>query len=585
MVRERILVVENNAEVLNPVVAFLSDSYHITTAADIPDALAILATERVDLVLLDLILPSGTGFDVLNDLTRRGQVVPVLVMSGLGTQVDLSRYSELVAGQIDKPFDLNELKTRIREIRRGERHREVPMPGEKAAVLLVDDDVDMLQAAADYLRVAGYTVRAAPSGDEALKAVAAGHADVVVTDWIMPGFTGLELLHRLKALVPETPVILMTGYGTPDFSRKATAAGAADVLIKPFAPRALPLAIEKCLQRAAGKLLTEPGPELRRHEPSAAGHEGAAQYTLSDLIGNSLAMQRLRHWIVAVAATDSSVLILGETGTGKELVAHAIHARSARSGKPFVIVNAAAIPETLLEAELFGYAGGAFTGAQREGRVGKFQKADGGTLFLDEIGDLPSSLQAKLLRVLQSGEVDVVGGATRQLDVRFVAATNRDLREMAANGSFRNDLFFRLNIVTLQLPPIRERREDIPVLVAHFLQELCNRYHRPDMSMSGEALDRLMAYDWPGNVRELRNVVERTFVFSAGPRILPSHLPPELRSAGGTLTPAVVGLATQERLAIVKALETAGGNKKKAAELLGISRSGLYMKLKAYELE
>lgn len=404
----------------------------------------------------------------------------------------------------------------------------------------------------------------------------------------MPGATGLQLMERIREVAPQVPVLLLTGYATPELSRHALSVGAADVLVKPFPPGALPVALEKALHQhqTAG---SASAPPLAPKAGARKATGGGIRYSMADIVGESPVMRRTKDTLIRAAALDSVVMIQGETGTGKELFAQALHNLSPRAKGPFVAVNAAAIPENLLESELFGYVAGAFTGARKEGRKGRFLQAHGGTLFLDEIGDLPLSLQVKLLRVLEEGEVDLIGGGTRQVDVRMVVATHRDLDRMVAEGSFRSDLFYRLNVVTLLLPPLRARTGDIPILANRFLSELQERYSRPETRISPECFPVLQAYEWPGNIRELRNALERAFAMATGSLILPSDLPANLLGrptplSGPQSATRAEDLASQEREAIMRALEASGGNKVQAAKLLGISRAGLYIKLRIYRL-
>ncbi|HWI65305.1 MAG TPA: sigma 54-interacting transcriptional regulator [Symbiobacteriaceae bacterium] len=580
----RILLVEDDHELLQGLVSALSRTDEVLTATDIPAAMAALDKETLDLVLLDMILPSGTGFQVLDHLRgMAGNTPAVVVSSALAGEIDLSPYKGLVVDLLPKPYGLRTVEKTVRQVLAGHCARaEGPAAIPGASVLLVDDDPELRTGMADYLSRSGYQVTTAPGTEEALALMAQERFDIVVSDWIMPGTTGLQLLEKVRGAQPQLPFLLLTGHGTPDLARRALAAGASDVLLKPFPPKALPAAVDKCLRQAGER------PRLPAATRRAAA--AAVRYTLADISGDSPAIRQARQALERAAAIDSSVLIRGETGTGKELFAQALHSLSKRAGGPFVAVNAAAIPETLLESELFGYAPGAFTGARREGQPGKFVKAEGGTLFLDEIGDLPLMLQAKLLRVIQEGEVEVVGGATRQADVRIVAATHRNLEEMVAAGTFRSDLYYRLNVVTLDLPPLRDRADDVEVLARRFLAELCKRYGRRQAVFGDDALAALRQYPWPGNVRELANVVERAFAFAGGENVKAAHLPREIRPVEGPVSaPAPadqpLDLAQQERVAIVRALEKTGGNKAKAAKLLGISRAGLYIKLKVYDLQ
>jgi DNA-binding NtrC family response regulator len=593
--RPRLLVVEDDTELLGALTDILATHYEVRTAIDAPSALEAVGARPFDLVLLDLILPRGTGMEVLGALARKGPgaTPPVIVVSALGHEVDLSQFSGLVVGKLCKPFGLAEVERQVAAALTGRRSEPTTTAQRAVSVLLVDDDVPLLSGMADYLEQSGYTVKASTTVPEALAALSSEHFDAIITDWILPGATGLDLLERIRAVTPQASVLILTGYATPDMTRHALAAGAADVLVKPFPARALPVALEKCLLQAnRASIPAVPAVDGRHRSrgesPSAVLANKGHSFTAEDISGESPALMRAKQALSRAALLDSSVLIHGETGTGKELFAQALHRLSSRADGPFVAVNAAAIPESLLESELFGYAAGAFTGARKDGQKGKFVQADGGTLFLDEIGDMPLALQVKLLRVLQEGQVDLVGGGTRKVDIRIVAATHQDLETMVARGEFRSDLYYRLNVVTLELPPLRERTGDVPILARQFLAGLCTRYGHPAIRFSTEALDLLAAHSWPGNIRELRNVVERAFAFCSGSMILPVHLPPviaEGRRCENTATPvanAPYGLASQERTAIIQALEATGGNKLRAAKLLGISRAGLYVKLKVY---
>lgn len=588
-----VLLVEDDRALSGALEMALSQKYRVTCASDGPGALARIQQERFDVILLDVILPRGTGLSVLSTLASQpGPASPVVVMSALGASLDLSHFSGLVAGLLVKPFGLDAVERLVESALAGTaRPPTVKAFHRGAHVLLVDDEPELLESMAEYLSDAGYRVRTASSGDAALTEMAHHSFELIICDWIMPNLTGLDLMAEVKRRAPALPVLLLTGYGSPDFVKQAVEAGAADVLVKPFLPRVLSVAIEKCLHRAAVAPLTPvaaAGEAVRQR--TAARPQAATRYTEVDIAGESEAIRLARHALRRAAPLDSSVLVLGETGTGKELFAQAVHGLSPRGGSPFVAVNAAAIPETLLESELFGYAAGAFTGARKEGHRGKFQLADGGTLFLDEIGDLPLMLQSKLLRVLQEGEIDQVGGGSKRVNVRLIAATHRNLPEMVAQGKFRADLFYRLNVVTLELPPLRERAGDIPVLAGRFLSSLRERYGRPHVRLSPEVLELFERYSWPGNVRELANVVERAFAYAPGELIMPVHLPHTVKaSAAEPTTPvnpeAVLDLPCRDREAIIQALQTAGGNKVQAAKLLGISRAGLYIKLKVYGIQ
>ncbi len=364
-------------------------------------------------------------------------------------------------------------------------------------VLVVDDDAAMRQMLASLFKDRGYEVSEAASAADAVERAREVEPDTVLSDIRMPGRTGIELVGELRRVRPDTPVILMTAFGSIDSAVEAMRAGAHDYITKPFEPDAVLLTVERALEHRA---LEEENRRLRRavDRTSAFG----------DLIGASPAMREIFALIRKIAHGRSSVLLTGESGTGKEVVARTIHYHGSRAEKPFIPINCTAIPEGLLESELFGHVRGAFTGAHTSKR-GLFEKADGGTLFLDEIGDMGLGLQSKLLRVLQDREVRPVGGTQSiVVDVRIIAASNRDLESEIAAGRFREDLYYRLNVIPIQIPPLRERREDVPVLAAAFLDEFAARLGKTVESIEPAAMAALVAYDWPGNVRELRNVVE-----------------------------------------------------------------------------
>ncbi len=591
-IHARILVVEDEAELAAALQAALQGDYAVDVARDGPTATRLLEQTRYDVVLLDLILPRGTGLSILETLSALGHEAPrVIAMSALVDAVDLSAFAHLVVGRLTKPFGLSAARERLREALAGRRteSRVQGATAQGAAVLVVDDDETVLESMAAVLRTAGHTVQTLQDAERAVDMVRRGRFDVVLCDLIMPGISGVDLVEQIRQVSQDTPVVLMSGYSTPELTRRALTSGAADVLSKPLTPATMLTIVEKCLlQRRTVPAAT---PVRRAGGKQTAG--GKARYAFADIAGDSEAISRARQALIRAAAYDCSVLLRGETGTGKELFAQALHQLSPRARGPFVAINAAAIPESLLESELFGYAPGSFTGARKDGHQGKFVKAHGGTIFLDEIGDLPLPLQSKLLRVLQEGEVDQIGGGTRRIDVRVVAATHRDLRQMAHQGSFRSDLYYRLNVVSIELPPLRERGADIALLADRYLRDLGEKYHRPGTAFSGEALRVLQEYAWPGNIRELRNVVEQVFALTAGTLFEPEHLPPAMtapqRQVGMTMKPAVgagypLDMASSEREAIQRALEATGGNKLQAAHVLGISRAGLYNKLKQYGL-
>jgi two-component system NtrC family response regulator len=443
-------------------------------------------------------------------------------------------------------------------------------------ILVVDDEPAQRELVSGFLRKQGFEVTPAPGGRAALARFTHEPFDLVLTDQRMPEMSGLELLEAVRAVTPEASVIVMTAYGTIETAVSAIKAGAADYLTKPLNLDELLHRIHHVRERQ--RLLTE-NRELR--EALAERHR------IEGVIGESGGMQEVLSLVRRVAPSDATVLIRGESGTGKELIAKAIHYASPRAAGPLVRVNCAALPETLLESELFGHEKGAFTGAVAA-RKGRFELADGGSLFLDEIGDLPLHLQVKLLRVLQEREIERVGSARPQaVDVRVLAATHRNLEALVPEGRFRDDLYYRINVVTISLPPLRERREDLPLLIDLFLRRFSAKSDKPVAGLSAEAREALLRYDYPGNVRELENLIERAVVLTRdeviGLRDLPLTLhdasPDPARPAG--LVPAVEGL---ERRMIREALGRAAGVQTRAAEILGISERVLRYKLRKYGL-
>jgi two-component system nitrogen regulation response regulator GlnG len=468
-----------------------------------------------------------------------------------------------------------------------------------ARVLIADDEDSLRWVLEKGLRQAGYEVTAVADGDSALRAFDASPFDLVFLDIRMPGMDGLTALAQLRARRPDAHVIVMTAHGTMETAIQAMQRGAYDYLAKPFDIDEVLLLAERAL--AAGRLTQE----------VARLRTGLREvWEFGALIGRHPRMQEVYKTIGRIAATDVTVLLRGESGTGKELVARAIHHYSRRAGRPFVAVSAAAIPGTLLESELFGHERGAFTDA-RERKLGKLELAHGGTLFLDEIGDMPSDLQTKLLRALQERTIERVGGHEPiRIDVRVLAATNRDLEALMRDGRFREDLFYRLNVVTVNLPPLRERRRDIPLLVEHLLSKYATELG--ERGVAPEALDRLVGHDWPGNVRELENVVQRAMVMATTGVILPEHLPigpvsaaasvavdatleeiierkllecvRGLRAhASANLYDLVVGLVEKPLLRAV--LRETRGNQVRAAQILGINRNTLRKKLTEHGID
>jgi DNA-binding NtrC family response regulator len=438
-----------------------------------------------------------------------------------------------------------------------------------ANVLVVDDDGAMAELCADVARDYGHTASCAPSATEALSALETGEYDLVVSDVRMPQVDGIELIGQIRARDPEIAVIAMTAFGSIDTAVRAVRAGAWDYLAKPFQPADLALRVESALARRAMSL------ELGRLRSAVSERD-----RLTGMVGKSRAILEVASLVKRVADTPSTVLVTGPSGSGKELVARALHDESRRRDGPFVPVNCAAIPPALLEAELFGARKGAYTDA-RVDRAGMFQTADGGTLFLDEIGELDVGLQAKLLRVLQEREVRPVGSPTAQpIDVRVVAATNRDLRGAVAERSFREDLFYRLAVIEIAVPALRERPDDIMPLAEHFLARVAARAGKPVSGFSPAASKLLIAYAWPGNVRELENAVERAVALSAGPRIGADELPATVRARHqptflDDAAERMVTLAELERSYARLILQRTRGNKLRAATILGVDRRTL----------
>jgi DNA-binding NtrC family response regulator len=430
-------------------------------------------------------------------------------------------------------------------------------------ILIIDDDAEMVRLAAEELSRHGFAVVSAGSGAAGLQVLRDQSLDVVVTDLRMEGVGGMDILRAAADVRPEAKVIMITAFGSIASAIEAMKAGAFHYLSKPFEIEELVLAVEKALEDA----------RLRRENILLRG-EVERRYQLGNLIGADKAMEQVFDLIRRVAGTDINVLITGESGTGKELVAKAIHYNSGRRRGRFVPINCAGIPETLLESELFGHVRGAFTGATTA-RKGLIEEAHGGTLFLDEIAEMPMLLQAKLLRVLEDGEVRPLGSNRASvIDFRVIAATNKDLRARVAAGTFRDDLFFRLNVASLKLPPLRDRREDVRLLVRHFIGKHAAAQNRPVKAISREALLRLEAYHWPGNVRELENALERAVAFAQSEVIQPEDLPAFPRE--GEDDPIGHGLARRltlrelEERYITRVLEEAGGDREKAADLLGV---------------
>src|SRR2546422_9514273 len=433
-----------------------------------------------------------------------------------------------------------------------------------ATLLIADDDPGLRQSLERTLTREGYRVILASDGNAALERLQAGGVDLVLTDLKMPGLSGIELLRAVKAIASEVDVILLTAFGTVEEAVKAMKEGASDFLTKPFQRAQLLRVIRQALERRA---LIEQNRALQRRLDDLLRQ--------GNIIGASPAFRRMMTLVDQVASSSATVLIQGESGTGKELVAQAIHERSPRRNGPFVAVNCAALPETLLESELFGYEKGAFTGAAGR-KEGRFELANAGTLFLDEVGDLSLVTQPKILRVLQEGEFERLGGTrSLQVDVRIVAATNQDVADMVKEKRFREDLYYRLNVITIRVPPLRERHEDIRVLAQHYLRVYAAKNGRKLEGFTGEAIDRLQAYAWPGNVRELENLIERSVLLARKDRIDAEDLPEEVMGVKRPPRDAILELigtplADIEQRLLDETLRITGGNKAQAAKLLGI---------------
>jgi two-component system response regulator HydG len=448
---------------------------------------------------------------------------------------------------------------------------------ESVTLLVADDDPGLRESLERTLTREGYRVVLASDGRAALERMQAGGVDLILTDLKMPGLTGLELLRAAKAIAPDVDVVLLTAFGTVEHAVSAMKEGAYDFLTKPFRREQLLKLVAKALERRA---LINTNRELQRQLDALRGRGG--------VIGVSPAFRRMITLVEQVANSEATVLIQGESGTGKELVARMIHEGSSRRARPFVAVNCAALPETLLESELFGYEKGAFTGAAVR-KEGRFELADGGTLFLDEVADLSAVTQPKILRVLQEGDFERLGGTkTLRVDVRVVAASNQDLAQMVRDKRFREDLYYRLNVITVTVPPLRDRHEDIHVLAEHFLRLYAAKNNRKLDGFTPEALERLESHQWPGNVRELENVIERSVVLARGTRIGAEDLPTEV---GGVKPPprdallALLGtpLDEIERRLLDETLRITGGNKTQAAKLLGIDVRTVARKLERRE--
>ena len=449
----------------------------------------------------------------------------------------------------------------------------------KSSILVIDDEDLMREYVEESLQRAGHDVTAVSGGKQGVAAMAERAFDVVVTGLKMKPMDGLEVLKQTVSMHPGTRCIVMTAYGTIETAVQAMKDGADDYILKPFTPDELELAVERAIER---RRTAEEKDYLR-----AADNR---DYHFDAMIGEGPAMKDVYSQIAKIAASRSTVLIRGESGTGKELVARAMHFQGPRAARPFIKVNCAALSAGLLESELFGHEKGAFTGAH-ERKIGRFELADTGTLLLDEVSEIPSELQPKLLRALQEREIDRVGGTTSiPIDTRIIATSNRNLEEAVEQGDFREDLFFRLNVIPIQLPPLRERKEDIPMLMDHFLEHFATENGRQGLEFDAGVRQQLQAYDWPGNVRELQNAIERAVVLTESPRIRVSDFSfltasRSVRNGGGGRLRAGMTVAQMEKELIFKTLEGCNDNRTRAAELLDISVRTLRNKLKEYREE
>ncbi len=447
----------------------------------------------------------------------------------------------------------------------------------KHKILIVDDESIVRDFISEVLLRMGHAPLAVESGEKALEHLERGEFDLVITDYKMPGMSGLEVLRETLRLWPDCRVIVITAFGTIEQAVGAMKLGAHDYLTKPISPDHIEMVVSKALEFKSLKL-----------ENRILRNEISEKYSFESIIGKAAPMKQVFELIKRAAPADSTILISGESGTGKELVAKAIHYSSPRAGGQFVKMNCAALPEGLIESELFGHEKGAFTGAVRSTR-GRFELADGGTLLLDEISEIRPALQAKLLRVLQEREFERIGsGQSIRINVRVIATSNRDLKDEVTKGNFRDDLFYRLNVIPIELPPLRSRKEDIPLLCEYFLGKFGQKMGIPSKTINQKALNILMNYPWPGNVRELENVIERATVISRNQELTQSDFPPEIASgiAETTTGGLDVGLTidSAEKMLILKTLKANAGNKTKAAEVLGITARTLRNKLQEYGL-
>ena len=445
----------------------------------------------------------------------------------------------------------------------------------RAHILVVDDEINIRGALVTMLEKKGHQVRGVATAEEGLAQLEAAPAELVITDLRMPGIGGMEFLCRLKDTWPDTEVVVMTAYGSIDTAVEAMRCGAYDYLTKPIDRERFPIVVDKALERHA---LTTENKQLRDRLETRTRFD--------QMVGESEPMQRVYSLVEMVADSDVTVLLTGESGTGKELISRAIHHKSPRADGPFITLNCGALPDNLFESELFGYEKGAFTGAMAT-KMGRFELADGGTLLLDEVGELSLKSQVDFLRVLETKEFRRLGGTKLlKVDTRIIAATNRNLEEAVKQGDFREDLYYRLNVVPIRLPPLRDRADDIPLLVDRFLAECSAQHHREPKDVSREAMRLLRLYGWPGNIRQLRNLMERLVVTVKDSMIQPEHLPEEIQASKEDARTMVVTLGTSldqlEREVIQRTLTEITNHREKAAKLLGISLRALQYKIKEY---
>lgn len=446
-------------------------------------------------------------------------------------------------------------------------------------ILIIEDQKNMRESLVIAFKRAGYNTDGVESGEKAVELQQDHFYDLVIVDLKMEAMDGLEVLSHIKHVNPSTEVVVMTAFGTIDSAIQAMRKGAYDYVTKPFQLSEILSVVERALEK---KRLSEKVNNLQK--------EAREKYKFEGVVGNSPVMMRLLNILMELINSESNVLITGESGTGKELVAHAIHSNSRRSDKPFVVVNCGAVPENLQESELFGHVMGSFTGAVKD-KNGIFLEAQGGTLFLDEIGETSPSTQVKLLRFLQNGEIRKVGdNKPIYLDIRIIVATNKDLDEATKNGSFRKDLFYRLNVIRIHLPPLRERKEDIPLLINYFVNIYANKLRKKPPEISGDAMELLLNYPWPGNVRELENVIERSVTLVKGYLITVADLALQTVSPADTMNVMIetrgirAALAQEERKTILESLRRHAGNRKQVATNLGISTTTLWRKMKEYQI-